>query len=178
MLTYKYHFGIQFPSDFPFTDDQCYQLALHLFANPFTSYYESRNIINNINVFPSKQYVLNTLKQQLSKVLTNYCTNESHILEAFNKKSIRWFSIYSFPQISEVNTVLEISKFPQELILEFLIDALINNNLGHEKVIEFLSRFLTILNEDSINKVLDYYNLANNKCQIAASKYGIQTTLF
>jgi hypothetical protein len=175
----KSYFGICFTPAFPLKVEDCHQLALFLFANPFTSFRETRNIINNISAFPSIQHILNSLNQQLSKVLITSDKNETLLLDAFNTKFNIWFSYYSFPVFSEIKEVTEILKIPPILFLNILLEALISNDLGVEKMIDFLSKFGSILNEHEIDKILDSFILKNDNYQFTNnSKNGIQIQLF
>ena len=178
-IEYKYFFGIRFPSDFPFTDKQCCQLALYLFANPYTSFYEARNIINNFKVFPSKQYVLNSLEHECSIFLTKGNNNEETLLKAFNSKFEVWFSVYSFPTIAEINEVVDIYQIPKKHFLSFILEMLTCNSFGIDLMTDYLSNFDSILNENEINEILDLYILKKNQNQLTTNpKNGIQLQLF
>lgn len=175
----KSYFGICFTPTFPLKVEECHQLALFLFANPFTSFRETRNIINNIAVFPSKQNLINSLKHELEKITFSSSTCHDIILAAFNTKFIGWFSVYSFPAMTEINKVADILHIPNALFLNMLLELTINDNLEIGKMEEFLEKFGSSLTEYQINKTLDLYNLKKNEFKLNDSlKNGIQIQLF
>jgi len=172
------YFGIKFPSEFPMTDEESYQLALFLFGNPYTTYDESKRIINNISHFPSPQYVLRTLRQELLKIVETPDKNEEFLLTGFKNKYLDWFRFNIFPEKDEIIEVSKILGFPKEKILAVILDWLILSDLQIIRMKEFILKYYEMLTEEEIDKVLDKYNHGINRIiQNICDENGVQLHL-
>lgn len=162
MKTFETYFGLEFGEEFPLDQKTRRQLARLLFANPKTSPEEAIRIIRNFDKWSPIDILLEFLQEELKRIsqIDLYDFKEPKIRNLFFDKSLFWIKAFSCPTPEEIIEVALIFTNIPEIIFFNLIERVVSDDsMPPQKIIDYLTKYSSILPRKNIDALLDLYNL-------------------
>lgn len=154
----KTYFGITFPADFPLDNKNQRQLAKLLLLNPYIPVGSARKIINNISLWLKISLLTDKLQCEISGIFMPYQKTEDYNSGENNYyKLFRWVLEFTFPNLNEVKEIATKFNVPNDYVIIEFLQMLHDDRMPPIKIIDFLVLFSTVLQDHSVDILLDLY---------------------